>query len=236
MSTQQEILSAEASTLLELFSLDRDPESLYSRAREVISAISAERDALAKDLKRLQDKTEFITERRAQISHRLWVWAHEELSEPLKTRYFNIVANGTADVMEQPTYAQQYNGQKYRAEAAEAERDSLRAEIEKLQARASLPAVEPVSQWQPIETAPKDGTVVVLGRVGDDDVASVVTTGHWQKAEEDGVDYMGSDAGFVDEHYQEFSPGRSFGNPKYMHAPSQPTHWQPIPQPPKEPA
>lgn len=97
-----------------------------------IPELEAERDKLAIQLNDLTALNEYVKERRAQISHRLWVWAHEELSEPLKTRYFNIVANGTADVMEQPTYAQQFNAMKYRAEASEAERDQLRAELEKV--------------------------------------------------------------------------------------------------------
>jgi hypothetical protein len=58
---------------------------------------------------------------------RLWHWAHEELSEALKSRFFCIVANGTADHMEQPTYAQQMNMLRHRAERAEAELAKLRA-------------------------------------------------------------------------------------------------------------
>jgi outer membrane murein-binding lipoprotein Lpp len=116
---------------------NKEAAALIRTLSAQVEQLSRERDELAKDLKLLQDKTEFIAERRAQISHRLWAWAHEELSEPLKTRYFNIVANGTADVMEQPTYAQQYNGQKYRADAAEAERDSLRAELAALRGQST---------------------------------------------------------------------------------------------------
>lgn len=56
---------------------------------------------------------------------RLWHWAHEELNENQKTRYFNIVANGTASVHESPTYAQQFNTLKHRAETAEAEVERL---------------------------------------------------------------------------------------------------------------
>jgi hypothetical protein len=129
----------------------KTPHQLRAVAEAERDQARAELAQARAELKRLQDKAEFITERRAQKSHRLWAWAHEELSEPLKTRYFNIVANGTADVMEQPTYAQQYNGQKYRAEAAEAERDTLRAELEGLKAQA----------WAPIESAPKDEQITV---------------------------------------------------------------------------
>lgn len=58
---------------------------------------------------------------------RLWHWAHEELTEELKSRFFNIVANGTADHMEQPTYAQQMNSLRHRAELAEEELAKMRA-------------------------------------------------------------------------------------------------------------
>ena len=50
---------------------------------------------------------------------RLWHWAHAELNAEQKTRYFSIVANGTADMHEQPTYAQQFNTMKWRMEEAE---------------------------------------------------------------------------------------------------------------------
>ena len=85
--------------------------------------------ALEAELEKLKGSAEFRSERQAQREHRLWQWAHEELSEPLKTRYFNIVANGTADVMEQPVYAQHFNMMKHRAESAESERDALRAQL-----------------------------------------------------------------------------------------------------------
>lgn len=88
----------------------------------------AERDAAWQAmLDDLKETHTYFLERSAQRSQRLWKWAHEELSEPLKTRYFNIVANGTADWLEQPEYAQQYNAMKHRAERAEAELAQLRA-------------------------------------------------------------------------------------------------------------
>lgn len=62
-----------------------------------------------------------------QRIERLSKWAREELPEPLQTRFFNIVANGSADWMESPTSAQNYNGMKARAEKAESELVRLRA-------------------------------------------------------------------------------------------------------------
>lgn len=50
---------------------------------------------------------------------RLWHWAHAELTAEQKTRYFSIVANGTADMNEPPTYAQQFNTMKWRMKEAE---------------------------------------------------------------------------------------------------------------------
>jgi Lar family restriction alleviation protein len=96
--------------------------------------------------------------------------------------------------------------------------------------RATAPSGAKVPQWQPIETAPKDGTCIALGCVEDDDQAAVSTVGWWQEAAEDSIDDMGQDAGFVDHGYQVFDPGRSFGNRQYPGI--QPTHWQPLPAAP----
>ena len=96
-------------------------------------------------------------------------------------------------------------------------------------------AAAALSGWLPIESAPKDGTRIILGRPDIDGDGGVSASGYWDDALEDGVDYMGHDGGFTDSDYQVFSPGRSFGNPDYRYGGSQPTHWQPLPAtPPSE--
>jgi hypothetical protein len=87
----------------------------------------------------------------------------------------------------------------------------------------------PAEAWLPIETAPKDEDTHIL--LAD---AEFVGEGFWQPASEDGVDEMGSDAGFVDMHYSYFSPSRSFGAEKYRSVGTQPTHWMPLPAAPKD--
>jgi hypothetical protein len=90
-----------------------------------------------------------------------------------------------------------------------------------------------VSEWQDISTAPKDGTIIMLGRLADEDCDAISIPGFYEEALEDGQDYMGHDAGFVDMHYNDIIWGRSFGNPSYRHPGRQPTHWCPLPEPPK---
>lgn len=53
-------------------------------------------------------------------SQRLQQFAKEEMTKAQQKRFFSIMANGTADSTEPPTYAQQYNMLKHRAEEAEA--------------------------------------------------------------------------------------------------------------------
>lgn len=134
--------------------------------------------------------------------------------------------------------------------AQEAVDESLRAvrdrvyEFRKRRDRATLAAGSQAVQvpgWRPIETAPKDGTMIMLGRpavVGTDEVeerCAISTPGYWQEGWEDSVDDMGCDDGFVDCQHQEFSPPRSFGAEAYRSLGTQPTHWMPMPAAPLQP-
>lgn len=83
----------------------------------------------------------------------------------------------------------------------------------------------PAQEWQPIETAPKDGTRILICN---SDYGSSV--GYWICAEEDGCDCMGDDGGFVDIEYSTFKPARSFGNESHQYKGNQPTHWMPLPK------
>lgn len=88
--------------------------------------------------------------------------------------------------------------------------------------------------WLPIESAPRDGTRIILGRPDEDgDGGGTSVCGYWIDELEDGVDYMGNDGGFTDVDYQVFQPGRSFGAESYRYAGKQPTHWRPLPPAPR---
>lgn len=78
------------------------------------------------------------------------------------------------------------------------------------------------SKWMPIETAPRIG-VIILGRAGNSDLGTCALSvpGGWTDGYESDADYEGMDAGWVDFRYQDFHPGAA-----------QPTHWQPLPEPP----
>ena len=92
-------------------------------------------------------------------------------------------------------------------------------------------------EWRTIESAPRDGERIILGRPDlDGDGGGISVAGYWLEELEDGVDYMGNDGGFTDVDFQVFQPGRSFGAESYRYAGSQPTHWRPLPAPPTEDA
>jgi len=86
--------------------------------------------------------------------------------------------------------------------------------------RVGAPPPASPSGWQPIETAPKDGTDVLLARKDGVDIGS------WQEAQPDGFESgVIVDPGLPEGWYGYlgFSP---FDDP--------PTHWMPLPVPPAE--
>lgn len=105
-----------------------EEEALFDeQIRALIARLKTDNDQeAAKLVERLRFRLEFNQSWFSTRLERLWHWAHQELSEEQKDRYFNIVANGTAEMNEPPTYAQELNIVKHRLEAAERELAALR--------------------------------------------------------------------------------------------------------------
>ncbi|HCF3421902.1 TPA: hypothetical protein ACJYA9_000768 [Pseudomonas aeruginosa] len=92
-------------------------------------ALAAEAQALREEVEKAQNALAFTEQWHGVRYERLWHWAHAELDEEQKRRYFNIVANGTAEHSEPPTYARQLCRMKHRYECAEKEVAALRARV-----------------------------------------------------------------------------------------------------------
>lgn len=102
-------------------------------------------------------------------------------------------------------------------------------------ARAAIAALHPTPQegWQPIETAPKDGTEVLLY------TPSGVCIGEWEPLEQDSPDQPGHNPGWYGTGHTSDPVmwGRSaefgFVGPGYLYEEqNQPTHWMPLPNAP----
>lgn len=79
------------------------------------------------------------------------------------------------------------------------------------------------NEWQPIETAPKDGTIIIGFVPKPDDIYSGVCDVKW-----------------IEEEYQEINGikykfGGHFGKPSYNNVVVRPSHWIPLPETPKPP-
>lgn len=77
-----------------------------------------------------------------------------------------------------------------------------------------------VPEWQPIETAPKDGTPIIVGYDGRNGGEVWSHAAAWVMLYEEGGEPLGEEwhypTGFEPEHGQPYHP----------------THWQPLPAPP----
>lgn len=95
-----------------------------------------------------------------------------------------------------------------------------------------------MSEWQPIETAPKDGTDIILGALPQiydgKPTPARVTIGHWTTEEECRI-YVGDCGGecrcpeydYEAPFWMSWDGGFTEENP--------PTHWMPLPAPPMQP-
>jgi hypothetical protein len=92
---------------------------------------------------------------------------------------------------------------------------TIRAELLRLaRAEAELAALKARMQWQPIETAPRDGSSVIIGCAGKGSGEGVYATEPgWKGWPEPGWYWVGEDADLA--------------------RPIEPTHWMPLPPPPK---
>jgi hypothetical protein len=91
---------------------------------DALSAVTAERDRLQRNLNFTEQWYAERFERLADLGKSAGCW----------DAMAAIIANGTADPYEPPTYAQQLVRANHRADVAERERDQLRAEVERLRA------------------------------------------------------------------------------------------------------
>ena len=93
--------------------------------------------------------------------------------------------------------------------------DRIERRLAVLESPGQMPSMQNVvqhasaPQWQPIETAPKDGTSVLVCRVNTKPEAAVqpIRTDWWSN------------------HYEQWMKSNAY---------SQPTHWMPLPPPPRE--
>lgn len=81
-----------------------------------------------------------------------------------------------------------------------------------------------MSEWQPVETAPKDGGYIIAGSFRNGDELCWVKHSRWITSDEI-AEIEGYDS-------EDWEPGWTNGNDESEIC--FPTHWQPLPTPPKE--
>lgn len=83
-----------------------------------------------------------------------------------------------------------------------------------------------MSEWQPIETAPKDGTEIIL-RKGDR-----VTSGAWIEWSETSTEFHGTTGAWLGEVEQDSGANWASWDGGFLEE-DEPTNWMPLPEPPK---
>lgn len=104
------------------FEVARHSKRLVEQLRAELAAVTEERDKAVRDLAFTEQWYAVRFERLADLGKSADCW----------DAMAAIIANGTADPYETPTYAQQLVRANHRADVAERERDQLRAEAEAL--------------------------------------------------------------------------------------------------------
>ena len=113
--------------------------------------------------------------------------------------------------------------------------DWTRAQLEKAIVTAYLSAL-PVcaGEWRSMESAPKDGSPIIVLMPATSDLPQRATTGYWQKWE----DELGSEYHANGTYLGQYPTGEGFGDTWMTHegdyetdAPNGPTAWQPLPLP-----
>jgi hypothetical protein len=94
-----------------------------------------------------------------------------------------------------------------------------------------------MSEWQPIETAPKGKKVIVFGEVPGMSHPQTVVARYWTRhtlpvaegfEDEDWVDLSGDGDAYMPEDWYEETMGEDVAAVNLK-----PTHWMPLPEPPK---
>lgn len=82
-----------------------------------------------------------------------------------------------------------------------------------------------MSEWKPIETAPKDGTQILIARAGDDVGVNEIEITEWFSIEQNHYERI------KDDIYRKVTDKPIEGWNGNGH---RATHWMPLPSPPKE--
>jgi hypothetical protein len=99
-------------------SAESEPLHVGEDGKEDLEAVLAERTKERDAAEAARKRTQMWYATRYERMHQ---WMRENASDEAQHEYFSIVANGTKDVSEAPTYATILNVLTYRAEKAEAE-------------------------------------------------------------------------------------------------------------------